>query len=79
MTISTQLHQWQSFWKRLKLGIQYIFNSYPVYGHWDTTMVSKESAVVMRDNIEQFLKEVEIHEKKTVDDAARVASEQKGT
>ncbi len=40
--IHVQLCQYRSFFKRLVVGIKYVFGYKSKYGHWDTTMLDEE-------------------------------------
>ena len=57
LTIYVQLHQYHSFWARLKLAIKYLFNKSNPYGHWDTTLLNKDKALELKNFLDDFIKE----------------------
>ncbi len=42
------LNQWRPLWKRVWVGIKYIFNYKSKYGHWDCWILTREDAKRLR-------------------------------
>lgn len=57
---SVFLNDYRSFFKRLLVGIKYIFGYKCKYGHWDTfTLAGVEDAKRLRDTLDLYIKETE--------------------
>lgn len=55
--LSTQMTPLDSFWKRLKAAFQYLVSPLSCrFGHWQETMLDKESAIAMRDALDVYIK-----------------------
>ena len=49
------LHQYNSFWKRMWIGIKYVFGYRCKYGHWDCVLITEEDAKRLKSFLETFL------------------------
>jgi hypothetical protein len=53
--LSAQMHQYRSFFKRVWVGIRYIFGYESKYGHWDCTILDERSTARLKDLCEESL------------------------
>lgn len=59
------LHHYRKWWKRLWLGIKYIFGiSNCKYGHFCCSSLDRRRVVILRDLCNAFINECDKHEKK---------------
>jgi hypothetical protein len=49
MWIEVQLNPTHSFFKRVILAIKYIFGYYTKFGHWDCTLIDKQTRAELAD------------------------------
>lgn len=52
--VEVHLHQYRSFFKRLWVAVKYVFGYHCKYGHWDTTIFTKEDATKLKDFLEKY-------------------------
>lgn len=52
--MEVQLHHWRTFWKRLVVGIKYIFGYQCRYGYWDCCTITYEESKKIREVLEKF-------------------------
>lgn len=50
--LSIYLNSHNSFWKRIKIAIKYIFGYRSIYGDWDSISVTKENYHAFKDMID---------------------------
>jgi len=50
------LNQWRPLWKRILVGIKYIFGYKCKYGEWDCWVLNKADAKRLRDMCNDFIK-----------------------
>lgn len=53
--VSVFLNQYRSWWKRLWVGIKYIFGYKCMYGHWDNWIMKDEDAQRLIDMCNEYL------------------------
>ncbi len=49
------LNQWRPLWKRIWVGIKYIFGYKCKYGDWDCWILNKDDAKRLRDMCSEFI------------------------
>ena len=49
------LNQWRPLWKRVWVGVKYIFGYKSKYGEWDCWTLRKEDAERLRDMCAEFI------------------------
>jgi hypothetical protein len=59
LILSTYLHQYQGFFKRIWTAVKYVFGYKSKYGHWDTTLLDAESIERLRDLCQRSLDVIE--------------------
>ena len=50
------LNDWKSFWKRLIMGIKYIFGYKSRCGHWDCWLMKRGDVERLKDMCDEFIK-----------------------
>jgi hypothetical protein len=62
LSLETHLITWESFFKRLWVGLKYAFGYKSKYGHFDDVIINKDEAKKIRDFFAEvgYLTEVEI-------------------
>lgn len=53
--VEVNLNDWRGFWKRLWVGIKYIFGYKCKYGHWDITELKNEDIIKLKDICNTFI------------------------
>ena len=59
MSLDMQLCGYLPWYKRLKLGIKYIFGIKSDCGHWDTFEFNKDSALKLKSELRRYLRLIE--------------------
>lgn len=55
LVLYVQMNQWRPWWKRVWFALKWVFGGATPYGHWDTTLVSRESAWELKQLVDQYL------------------------
>lgn len=55
IAVYTQLHHWAAWYKRLWWAVKYAFGKAQPYGHWDSTLLDRQSAIEMREFLDEYL------------------------
>ena len=56
--LEVQLNQYRNFWRRLWVGLKYIFGYESRYGHWDCWDIRKEDATKLIELLNQHIANV---------------------